>query len=317
MERIVFLDRDSIRADFRAPGFQHEWQDFPVTQAADVVPRLREATIAITNKVPIRKPDLEQLPNLKMIAVAATGTDCVDVGFCREKGIIVSNVRNYAEHSVPEHVFALILALRRNLIAYHEDVRAGKWQKSQVFCLLDHPISELHSSALGIIGYGALGRAVEKLALAFGMRVLVSEHKSAPVLRPGRAAFEEVLSASDIITLHCPLKDETLGLIGAAELSKMKRSALLINCGRGGLVDEKALVEALQNGTIAGAGVDVLSQEPPPRPPGNPLLGIQLPNLLVTPHVAWASREAMQTLADYLIDNLEAFIRGAPQNVVG
>lgn len=204
MERIVFLDRDSVRADFRSPSFPHHWQDFPMTQAADVIDRLRDATIAVTNKVALRRQTLEQLPQLRMIAVAATGIDCVDAAYCRERGIIISNVRHYAPHSVPEHVFTLLLALRRNLLAYHEDVRAGGWQKSRVFCLLDHPIRELHDSTLGIIGYGTLGRAVEKLARAFGMRVLIAEHKTARGVRSERTAFEEVLSTSDVITLHCP-----------------------------------------------------------------------------------------------------------------
>lgn len=314
MERIVFLDRDSIRANFRTPAFPHEWQNFPITQPSDVVERLRDATIAVTNKVPLREKDLARLPNLKMIAVAATGTDCVDLQYCREREIAVSNVRNYSVRSVPEHVFALILALRRNIIAFHEDVRAGKWQKSPVFCLLEHSIGELRGSTLGIVGYGVLGQAVEKIALGFGMRVVVAEHKSAERTRNGRVSFQEVLSASDIITLHCPLTDETSGLIGTTEFRRMKRSALLINCGRGGLVNEKVLAEALQNGLIAGAGIDVLREEPPRS--GNILLDIQLPNLLITPHVAWASLEAMQTLADYLVDNLEAFVSGAPQNLV-
>ncbi len=218
MERIVFLDRDTVRATFKTPSFAHEWQEFPDTQAADVVNRLRGATIAITNKVALRKPDLELLPNLKMIAVAATGTDCVDTRYCREKGIIVSNVRDYSIHSVPEHVFTLILALRRNLIAISEDVRAGKWQESRIFTLLDHPIRDLHNSTLGIIGYGVLGHAVEKIALAFGMRIIIAEHKSSPEVRSGRLAFEEVLEKSDVITLHCPLTDETRKLIGTAEL---------------------------------------------------------------------------------------------------
>lgn len=314
MEQIVFLDRDSVKADFRTPSFPHKWQEFPVTSTSEIVPRLRDATIAITNKVPLRKHDLEQLPNLKMIAVAATGTDCVDSAYCRERGIIVSNVRNYSIRSVPEHVFTLILALRRNLIAIDRDVRAGKWQNSQIFCLLDHPIKELHNSTLGIVGYGSLGKAVEKIAHAFGMRVVISEHKAASSVRNGRLGFEQVLSESDIITLHCPLNEETRGLFGEAEFEKMKPGALLINCGRGGLVNEKSLAEALQKGVIAGAGMDVLSEEPPRS--GNPLLDLDLPNLLITPHVAWASLEAMQALADCLVDNLEAFIAGTPQNVV-
>lgn len=308
MERIVFLDRDSIRANFRAPAFPHIWKDFPMTQSTDVVDRLSDATIAITNKVPIRQRDIEQLPELRMITVAATGTDCVDVEYCRYRGITVSNVRNYSIHSVPEHVFTLLLALRRNLIDYHEEVRSGAWQKSQVFCLLDHPIRELHNSTLGIIGYGALGQGVEKIARAFGMHILVAERKASALIRSGRTSFEEVLIKSDVITLNCPLNDETRGIIGATEFNRMKRNAVLINCGRGGLVDEVALINALKAGIIAGAGIDVLGNEPPQS--GNPLLDFQSPNLLVTPHIAWASLEAMQTLADCLINNLEEFVNG-------
>lgn len=314
MERIVFLDRDSIKADFRAPVFLHEWINFPTTSAADIVARLRGATIAITNKVPLRKRDLEQLPNLKMIAVAATGTDCVDTGYCRKRGIIVTNVRNYSVNSVPEHVFTLMLALRRNLLAVQADVSAGKWQQSPVFCLLDHHIRELYNSTLGIIGYGTLGKAVEKIALAFGMRVVISEHKFASRIRRGRISFEEVLRMSDVVTLHSPLTEETQGMFGKAEFEKMKPGALLINCGRGGLVDENALLTALRTELIAGAGVDVLSKEPPRS--GNPLLDSQMSNLIVTPHNAWASVEAMQRLADLVVDNLEAFVREEPQNAV-
>jgi glycerate dehydrogenase len=309
MERFVFLDRDTVRADFRSPNFAHEWIEYPMTQPEDVIERVRNATIAVTNKVALRKKDLEQLPKLRMIAVAATGIDCVDADYCRDKGIPVLNVRNYAVHSVPEHVFTLILALRRNLIAYQEAVQSGKWQNSEIFCLLDYPIHDLHNSTLGIIGYGTLGQRVEKLACAFGLNVIISEHKSAANVRSGRVSFEEVLAKSDIITLHCPLTNETFGLIGATELSKMKRGALLINCARGGLVDEKALGEALQNRLIAGAGVDVLTGEPPSS--GNPLINANLPNFLVTPHIAWASMEAMQMLADALVDNLESFVKSS------
>lgn len=314
MERIVFLDRKSVNADFRTPAFPHEWRDFPVTRKDEVVERLRGATIAVTNKVILGKAQLEELPNLRLIAVAATGTDCVDVKYCRTRGIVVSNVRDYARRSVPEHVFALLLALRRNLLAYNRDARNGVWQKSDVFCLLDHPIRDLRGSTLGIVGYGALGRAVAKLALAFGMKVVVAERKKAKTTRKGRMSFEEVLRASDAISLHCPLTQETRNLLGEKEFKKMRRGALLINCGRGGLVDEAALIRALQKGEIAGAGVDVLQNEPPAA--GNPLLDPQIPNLIVTPHVAWASGEAMRTLADQLVDNLEAFVAGQPQNVV-
>lgn len=314
MEKIVFLDRSTVKADFRKPSFEHEWTDYQMTQPDETAARLRNATIAITNKVALREATLEQLPNLKMIAVAATGTDCVDSKYCRQNEIVVSNVRDYSIYSVPEEVFSLILALMRNLIAYYEDIKRGAWQKSEIFCILDHPIRELFGATLGIVGFGSLGKAVEKIALAFGMKILISERKNATELRDGRESFEKVLRESDVITLHCPLTAETQNLIGEKELGLMKKSALLINCGRGGLVDEKALADALLKGEIAGAGFDVLTTEPPRD--GNPLLDAQLPNLIVTPHVAWASEEAMQTLADVLIGNLEAFVRGEPQNVV-
>lgn len=314
MEQIVFLDRKTVNASFKKPSFPNKWIEFQTTQKSEVVERLKDATIAITNKVPIRKEEIAQLPNLRMIAVAATGTDCIDSKYCREKGIIVSNVRNYATASVPEHVFSLILGLRRKLIEYNNYTKSQNWQKSDIFCSLDFPIHDLHNSTLGIIGYGVLGKAVEKLALAFGMKVLIAEHKGITTTRESRVTFEEVIRNCDIISLHCPVTKETCGLFGEKEFSQMKQNSLLINCGRGGLVDEKALVEALKNGEIAGAGVDVLSNEPPTN--GNPLLDADLPNLIVTPHIAWASSEAMQLLANQVIDNIEAFINGTPQNVV-
>jgi glycerate dehydrogenase len=314
MERIVFLDRSTLIADVRRPGFEHDWAEYQMSAPGRVVERLRHATIAITNKVPLREAELSQLPALKFIAVAATGVDIIDLDYCRGRGLPVANVRNYALHSVPEHVLMLILSLRRNLLSYRRDVGLGAWERASGFCLLDHPVGELHASTLGIIGYGALGRAVERLALCFGMRVLVSERKGAPHVREGRTAFEETLRSSDVVTLHCPLNDETRGLLGRAEFEMMRRDAILINTARGGLVDEDALSDALRSGLIAGAGFDVLTKEPPRE--GNPLLDLHLPNFILTPHVAWASREAMQTLADQLIDNLEAFVRGEPQNLV-
>jgi glycerate dehydrogenase len=314
MARIVFLDRNTLRADIRRPAFAHEWQEYAETRHDEVVERLKGATIAITNKVPLRDAELAQLPDLKFIAVAATGVDIIDLEYCRRRGLPVSNVRNYAPHAVPEHVFALILSLRRNLFSYREEIRSGAWERSNIFCLLDHPIRELHGSRLGIVGHGALGRAVEQLARAFGMHVLISEHKGAPAVRPGRTSFEETVNSSDILTLHCPLTNETRNLIGLEELRQMQRHALLINTARGGLVNEAALVEALHAGVIAGAGFDVLTREPPRE--GNPLLELNLPNFILTPHVAWASDEAMQTLADQLIANIEAFIEGRPQNLV-
>ncbi|HEX8492890.1 MAG TPA: D-2-hydroxyacid dehydrogenase [Pyrinomonadaceae bacterium] len=314
MERIVFLDRNTLRANIRRPAFEHEWREYAETGRDEVFGRLRAATIAITNKVALRETELAQLPDLKFIAVAATGVDIVDLDYCRRRNLPVSNVRNYAPHAVPEHVFALILALRRNLFSYREEILGGAWQRANTFCLLDYPIRELYESKLGIVGHGALGQAVEKLARSFGMRVRISEHKGAERIRPGRTSFEETLCTSDILTLHCPLTEETRNLIGAEELGKMPRHALLINAARGGLVDEVALAAALRSGTIAGAGFDVLSREPPRD--GNPLLELNLPNFILTPHIAWASNEAMQTLADQLIANIEAFVAGRPQNLV-
>ena len=314
MGTIVFLDRNTLRAEVRRPAFEHVWREYEKTAPGEVVERLRGATVAITNKVPLGRDEITRLPELRMIAVAATGVDMIDLAAAGERGVVVSNVRGYARAAVPEHVFALTLALRRNVIAYREDVRRGRWAEADAFCLLDHPVRDLAGSTLGLVGHGSIGRGVARLARAFGMRVLVSERKGADAVREGRAPFDEVLGESDVLSLHVPLTEGTRHMVGAAELRAMKRGALLINCARGGVVDEVALAEALRGGVIAGAGVDVLSREPPRE--GNPLLDGDVPNLIVTPHVAWASLEAMQALADQLVENIEAFARGEPKNVV-
>ena len=203
-----------------------------------------------------------------------------------------------------------MFALRRNLVAYVQDVRAGVWNEARQFCFFPHPIRDVAGSTLGIVGFGAIGKAIGVRAEALGMRVLAFD--VAP--QEGLVDLDTILRESDVITLHVPLTDQTRNLIGANELARMKPSAVLINTARGGLVDEAALAEALRAGTIAGAGFDVLTEEPPRN--GNVLLDPTIPNLLVTPHVAWASREAMQILADQLIDNIEAFVAGSPRNVV-
>ncbi|MBK8523837.1 MAG: D-2-hydroxyacid dehydrogenase [Betaproteobacteria bacterium] len=317
MERIVYLERESVIAEVRRPACAHAWVEYDKSQQAEVEPRLAEASIAIVNKLQIDAGMIARLPKLQMVAVAATGTNNVDLDACRTRGIVVSNIRGYAVHTVPEHAIALMLALSRNLIAYRESVQAGRWQQSEQFCFFDHPIRDLHGATLSIVGGGALGQGVATLARAFGMKVLLAERKGAAVCRAGYVPFAEAVAAADVVSLHCPLNADTQGLIGAAELQAMKRSALLINTSRGGLVDESALAQALKEGWIAGAGFDVLSKEPPSE--GNPLLAPELlaqPNFLLTPHVAWASRPAMQALADQLIDNIEAFVRGVPQNRV-
>jgi len=306
-EIIVFLERNTFNVPFRRPAFAHEWSEFGETPPGEVVERLAPATIAICNKLPLRAETLSQLPQLKLIAVAATGVDNVDLAYCRSHNIAVCNTRGYAVNSLPEHALMLMLALRRNLIAYRNDVKARRWHEAKQFCLLDHPIGDLRGATLGIVGFGTLGKSMAQVGRAIGMEVLVA-------VRDDRAGFEEVLRRSDVLSLHCPLTEETKNLIGAEELAQMKPDAILINTARGGLIDDHALIEALKNGRLAGAGIDVLRNEPPRD--GNPLLEVDLPNLIVTPHNAWASRQAMQTLADQLVDNLEAFVRGSPQNLV-
>ena len=311
---IVFLERNTFNIPFRRPAFDHEWVEFGETAPGEVVDRLAHATIAICNKVGLRAEALSQLPQLRLIAVAATGVDNVDVAFCHAHNIAVCNTRGYAVNSLPEHALMLMLALRRNLIAYRADVKNGRWHVARQFCLLDHTIGDLKGSTLGIVGFGTLGKSMAQLGRAIGMDVIVAERKNAARVRDGRVAFGELLQRSDVISLHCPLTEETKNLIGAGEFAQMKRDAILINTARGGLIDDHALLEALREGRIAGAGLDVLRNEPPRE--GNPLLDVDLPNLIVTPHTAWASRQAMQTLADQLIDNLEAFVRGEPRNLV-
>ncbi len=315
MHRIVVLDRACRDATLRPPAFADAWQDHDQTAPGEIAARLAGATIAVTNKVALRSDVLAALPALKMIAVAATGTDIVDLAASKPRGIVVSNIRNYATSSLPEHVFALVLALRRNLFAYRDDVRRGEWQKAAQFCLLTHPIHDLAGSTLGVIGLGALGKAVARLGAAFGMRVIGFDPQIAAVDGVATAPVEDIVATADVVTLHVPLTPATRHMIGARQLARMKPSALLINTARGGLVDEAALATALREKRIGGAGFDVLTAEPPRD--DNPLIALDGSNFILTPHVAWASAEAMQGLADQLIGNIEAFAAGHPRNVVG
>ncbi|AUT64637.1 D-2-hydroxyacid dehydrogenase [Paraburkholderia terrae] len=317
MQKIVFLDRATLAPQIRLtrPSFEHEFIEYDHTQADQVVARLEGATIAITNKVPLTADTLARLPSLKLVAVAATGTDCVDKEACEKHGIRVSNIRGYAVNTVPEHTFALMLALRRNLIAYRDDVLNGEWQKSGQFCFFNHAIHDLGGMTLGIIGEGVLGQRVAEIGKAFGMRTLFAAHKGRDGLGPLYTPWDEVLATSDIITIHSPLTPRTRGMLAMEEFRAMKRKPLIINTARGGLVDEDALVRALDEGLISGIGFDVLSGEPPGD--DNPLMRIaSRPNVIVTPHVAWASDEAQQALADQLMDNIARFVGGAPVNVV-
>jgi glycerate dehydrogenase len=313
-QRVVFLDRASLKAKVRWPACATEYVEYPKTSVEEIVSRLKNATVAITNKVPMREETLRQLPQLKLIAIAATGYDIVDIGYCKEHGIAVANIRNYAIHTVPEHTFALILALRRNLLAYRQDVENGVWQKSEQFCFLTHDIGDLHGSTLGIVGEGAIGQATAAIGRAFGMRVLFADHAPPKMEGVTFTPLDQVLAESDVLSLHCPLMPSTRNLINMEAFRKMKRNALLINTARGGLVDEAALIQALDQGLIAGAGFDVLTVEPPRN--GHPLLEVRRPNFILTPHIAWASDGAMQFLADQLIDNIELWCAGKPQHLV-
>lgn len=317
MLKIVFLDRDTLSPEtvLRAPAFPHAMTVFDRSTAKDVAARIADADIVISNKAPIDRAAMAGAGRLKMIAVAATGTDIVDLAAAREHGITVSNIRNYAKHTVPEHTFALMLALRRSIVPYRQSVLDGRWQQAAQFCFFDHPIADLGGSTLGIIGNGTLGKAVGRIAEAFGMTVLVADRRGSDTPKPGHTPFDEVMRRADVITLHCPLNSETRGIIGAREFALMERRPILVNTGRGGLVDERALERALEEDRIAAAGFDVTDGEPPAA--DSPMMRIAArPNVILTPHVAWASREAIQALADQLIENIELFVAGTPRHVV-
>ena len=283
---------------------------------SNIVERIKNADIVISNKVLLNKQTLEKMKKLKLICVAATGVNNVDLQAASDRNIIVCNARGYATSSVVQHVFMLLLAIVRNNTAYQQAIADGQWQLSNQFCLLDYPISDLSGKILGIIGYGELGQAVASVARAFGMQVIIAERSQVAndQLRSDRLAFDEVLKRSDVISLHCPYSDETRNLIAAKQLSMMKSGSILINTARGGLVDEVALLEFLQNGHLGGAAVDVLSKEPPIS--GNPLLEVSLLNLIVTPHIAWASQLSRQNLIDDIVANIKSFHESSPRNQV-
>jgi glycerate dehydrogenase len=314
----VFLDRDSLdhdNLDFTSLlATLPQWQFHAETRPGQTAARIRDAEVVVSNKVMLDEATLQAAPRLKLIAIAATGTNNVDLAAAARRGIAVCNIRRYATPSVVQHVFALLLSLSRHLNDYQRAVQAGEWQHSDQFCLLDYPIRELGGLTLGIVGYGELGRAVAETAeQAFGMKVLIAQRPGGPA-QPGRYPLHQLLPQLDVLSLHCPLTPGTRGLIGAAELALMKPDALLINAARGGIVDEAALAGALLAGRLGGAGIDVLGKEPPSA--DNPLLKQPIPNLIVTPHIAWASRQARQRLLEQLAENITAFIAGTAQNLV-
>lgn len=317
MHKAVMLDLASLaEEDLDLSGFDallDDWRTYPATAPDDRLEHIGDAEIVVTNKVVLDDAILRAAPNLRLVCLTATGYNNVAIDTARELGIVVSNVVAYATDSVVQHVFALILAHHTRLLDYTAAVRRGEWSNSPRFCLLDYPVRELRGMTIGIVGWGELGKGVARVAEAFGMQVIVSQRPGgAP--EPGRVPFEQVLRESDVITLHVPLLDNTRNLIDADALALMKPTALLINTARGGIVDTPALVAALRQGVIGGAGLDVLDVEPPPA--DHPLLAPDIPNLIVTPHSAWAGRQARQNVVDETIANIRAYLQGSPRNRV-
>lgn len=315
--RGVFLDLASLGDDINTQQLAQcdvEWAFYPETAPDQVDQRIADADIVITNKVVLTAEMISSAPSLQLICVAATGTNNVDLAAASTRKIPVCNVTNYGTASVAQHTFSLLLALTTQLAHYSRDAINGRWSESAMFCLMDYPVYELQGKTMGILGHGTLGQAVANIATAFGMKVIISERPGVAPVREGRVAFGDLLPQVDVLSLHCPLSPETERLIDADALQRMKSSAILLNTARGAIVDEDALADALRQGEIAGAGLDTLSQEPPPIE--HPLLASDIPNLIVTPHSAWISQEARQRLTDQLADNVQAFLQGHPRNRV-
>ena len=309
--KAVFLDYESLdKQDLDFSLLSAAFDDlilYPSTTAEQVLARIQDVDVVISNKVIVNAEAMEQCKNLKLILISATGTNNIDLDFARSKGIVVCNCQGYGTSAVAQHTLTLMLALATSLLKYEYAVKQGEWNKSPIFCLLDFPIVELSGKTLGIIGYGELGQAVAKLAEAFGMKILVASLPNRPTHKD-RTPFAELLAQVDFLSLHCPLTAETRDLIDSQAFDKMKNSAFLINCARGGIVNEQALADALRQGKIAGAATDVLSVEPPTQ--GNVLLAQDIPNLIITPHSAWGSVDARQRIVNQMLENVEAFKQG-------
>mgnify|MGYP003590976072 FL=1 len=316
-QRAVFLDYTSLDlGDLDLDPLRRSFGDLQLcadTTPANVIERLQGASVAISNKALLNAQTLAACPELKLILVAATGTNNVDLEAARALGITVANCQGYGTPSVAQHTLGLLLALATRLVDYNKAVADGQWQQAKQFCLLDFPIVELEGKTLGLFGHGELGSAVAKLAEAFGMRVLIGQIPGRPA-RAGRLSVDELLPQVDALTFHCPLTEHTRNFIGARELALLKPGAFVVNTARGGMIDEQALADALRSGHLGGAATDVLSVEPPRD--GNPLLGADIPRLIITPHSAWGSREARQRIVGQLAQNAEAFFNGTALRVV-
>lgn len=309
--KIVFLDSTAVppHLPIPRPDFAHEWIEYEYTAPEQTVERMKDADIAVTSKVIFSREVMQQLPKLKLIAVTATGTNNIDLIAAKDLGIAVKNVTGYSSVTVPEHVIGFIFAFKHSLMGWHKDQLEGRWGQSKQFCYFDYPITDVRNSTLGIIGKGCIGSEVGRLATALGMKVLYAEHRHATACREGYTPFEEVLKQADVVTLHCPLTETTTNLINQETLSLFKPGAFLINTGRGPLVDETALLEALQGGRLGGAALDVLVKEPPVA--DHPLIvaAKTMPNLIITPHIAWASDSAVSTLVNKVRSNIEEFVK--------
>ncbi|QOW48612.1 MULTISPECIES: 2-hydroxyacid dehydrogenase [unclassified Acinetobacter] len=309
--KAVFLDYQSLdKQDLDFSGLEAQFDDltlYPVTTAAEVAQRIQEADVIISNKVHINAEHMQLNPQLKLILISATGTNNVDLVHAQQQGIVVCNCQAYGTAAVAQHTLMLMLNLATSFRQYDRAVQQGDWQKADQFCLLDFPIIELAGKTLGIVGYGELGQAVAHLAKAFGMKIMIGALPNRPMVAE-RVAFSEMLAQVDFLSLHCPLTDETRDLLNHESLAQMKASAFVINCARGGVVNETALAEALKSGKIAGAATDVLTVEPPKQ--GNVLLDPSIPNLIITPHSAWGSVDARQRIVQQMVENVEAFKAG-------
>jgi glycerate dehydrogenase len=317
--KAVFLDFATMGADDLDPSpltdLLPDLKFFDVTPEEMTAERVKDAEFVFTNKIRFDNETLGGAKSLRFIGLTATGTDNVDLSGADKYGIAVCNIRAYCTQSVVEHVFGVLLNFTHNISRYAEIVRNGDWQESNEFCMLKYPVRELSGMTLGIVGHGVLGRGVEKIALEFGMTVLIARRPGISAKHDdGRTDFREMLGCADVITLHCPLRDDTKNLFGEEEFRLMKPDAILINTARGGLIDSAALAAALGSGEIGAAAIDVLPKEPPAD--GNPLLDYDGPNLIVTPHVAWATKEARQNAINELAANVAAFLKGEKRNRV-
>ena len=308
---IVFLDSTAIpkHIPIPRPSFPHNWVEYEYTSAEQTIERAKDADIIITSKVILSREVLQQLPKLKLIAITATGINNVNLDAAKELGVTVKNVTGYSATTVPEHVLGMIFALKHSLAGWQRDQITSKWTESKQFCYFDYPITDVKGSTLGVFGKGCLGTEVGRLAELLGMKVLYAEHRNATTCREGYTPFEEVLKQADILTLHCTLTETTKNLINQETLSLCKKGAYLINTGRGPLIDEQAVCDALKSGQLGGAALDVLVKEPPEK--NNPLIELAktMPNLIITPHIAWASDSAVTTLTKKVTQNIEDFVQ--------